>query len=198
MAVIGLKDLHYAKIESESKKETEYSEVKPFGPAMALNLSPSSNDEDLYADDAVLFSESSKGPTTVEVNTAYLEEEVEADVLGKQIDDNGGIVDSNDDQPPYIAIGGKAKSARGGYEWFWIYRVKLKPGEDNKSTKQDTPEYQTPSLEGKSLPRLHDGREKYKLWDQNEKLKDGESGIFDNWFDEVIDPDWKEDNSGEE
>src|SRR5690625_6708182 len=86
MAVIGLKDLHYAKIESESKEATEYSEVKPFGPAMALNLSPSSNDEDLFADDAILFSESAKGPTTVEVNTAYLEEKVEADVLGKQID----------------------------------------------------------------------------------------------------------------
>src|SRR5699024_12858142 len=159
MAVIGLKDLHYAKIESESKEATEYSEVKPFGPAMALNLSPSSNDEDLFADDAILFSESAKGPTTVEVNTAYLEEKVEADVLGKQIDGHGGIVDGVDDAPPYIAIGGKAKSARGGYAWFWICRDKIKPGEDNKSTQQDTYKDQTPKFKGTTLSHPHNAPE---------------------------------------
>lgn len=196
MAIIGLKDLHYAKIEKESKQETEYGKVKELGPAMALNLSPSSNDEDLYADDAVLFSESSKGATTVELNTAYLDEEVEADILGKTVDKNGGVADSKDDEPPYIEIGGKAKSARGGYEWFWIYRVKLAPGEENKQTKEDSPSYETPNLGGKALPRLHDGREKYKLWDRNEKLKDGDKEIFNKWFDEVIDPDWTSDSNG--
>lgn len=197
MAIIGLKDLHYAKIEEESKDETKYGDVKGLGPAISLSLEPSSNDEDLYADDAVLFSESAKGATSVELNTAYLENEVESDILGKEMDENGGIVDSKDDKPPYIAIGGRAESAQGGYEWFWIYRVKLTPNEESKQTKEDTPDYQTPTISGKSLPRLHDGKEKYKLWDENEKLKDGDKAIFDNWFEEVIDPDWKEDDSGE-
>lgn len=190
MAIIGLKDLHYAKIEKEDKDETEYGEVKSLGPAMALNIQPSVNSENLRADDAVLFTETAKDATTIELNTAYLEEEVEADILGKTLDDNGGILDSAEDEAPYIAIGGRAKSARGGYEYFWIYRVKLTPGEENKETKQDTPDFQTPNLSGESLPRLHDGRERYKLWDQNEKLKDGEKDIIDNWFDDVVDPDW--------
>lgn len=197
MAIIGLKELHYAIIENEDKSETEYGDVKELGPAISLSLDPSSNDEDLYADDAVLFSESAKGATTVELNTAYLENKVEADVLGKEIDKFGGIIDSKDDKPPYIAIGGKAETAQGGYEHFWIYRVKLAPNEESKETKGDTPEYQTPTISGKSLPRLHDGREKYKLWDQNEKIKDEDSKVFDNWFEEVIDPDWEDDTSGE-
>lgn len=199
MAIIGLKDLHYAKIKSEDKKETEYGDVKELGPAISLGLEPSSNDEDLYADDAVLFSESAKGATSVELNTAYLENEVEADILGKDMDADGGITDSKDDKPPYIAIGGRAKNARGGYDYFWVFRVKLTPGEDNKQTKEDTPEYQTPTLSGKSLPRLHDGREKYKLWDENEELKDSENEKIKNWFEDVIDKDWapKDDDSGE-
>lgn len=190
MAIIGLKGLHYAIIEKEDKEETKYGDVKELGPAISLSLEPSSNDEDLYADDAVLFSESAKGATTVELNTAYLDNKVEADVLGKKRDDNGGIIDSKDDKPPYIAIGGKAETAQGGYEYFWIYRVKLAPNEENKQTKEDTPDYQTPTISGKSLPRLNDGYEKYKLWDQNEKIKDEDSEIFDKWFDEVIDPNW--------
>lgn len=188
MAVKGLKDLHYAIITEEDKEKTVYGEVKPFGPAMALNLQPSINRGNLRADDAVLFSDSAKGPITVAVNTAYLEKEVEADVLGKTIHLNGGISDNVDDDAPYIAIGGKALTARGGYEYFWIYRVKLAPAEESKETLQETPSYQTPNLTGEAIPRLHDGEEKFKSWDQDPTIAD--KSIFDKWFDEVIDKDW--------
>lgn len=188
MAIKGLKDLVYAKITKEDKAETVYDEVKPLGPAMALNLAPSINRANLRADDAVLFSDAAKGPIAVTLNTAYLEEEVEADILGKELDENGGLTDAVDDDPPYIAIGGRAESARGGYEYFWIYRIKLAPAEENKETKQETPTYQTPNLSGEALPRLHDGAEKYKLWDGNPKITD--QSIFDEWFNEVIDKNW--------
>lgn len=188
MAIKGLKDLVYAKITQEDKTATTYSEVKPLGPAMALNLAPSINRGNLRADDQVLFSDAAKGPIAVTLNTAYLEEEVEADVLGKELDENGGLTDAANDDPPYIAIGGRAESARGGYEYFWIYRVKLAPAEENKETKQETPTYQTPNLSGEALPRLHDGLEKYKMWDQSTKVID--KTIFDEWLNEVIDKNW--------
>ncbi|GAB2561131.1 major tail protein [Gracilibacillus alcaliphilus] len=193
MAIKGLKDLHYAVITAESEKSTTYSEIKKLGPAMALNLQPSINRGNLRADDGTLFSDAAKGPIAVTLNTAYLEEEVESDILGKDLDDNGGLTDNVNDDPPYIAIGGRSLSARGGYEYFWIYRVKLAPAEENKETLQETPTYQTPNLSGEALPRLHDGREKYKLWDQSSKVTD--ETIFDNWFEQVIDSDY-EPNSG--
>lgn len=188
MAIKGLKDLHYAIITQENNQETVYSEVKPFGPAMALNLVPSINRANLRADDGVLFSDAAKGPIAVQVNTAYLEKEVEADVLGKTIHPNGGISDNQDDNPPYIAIGGRALDARGGYEYFWIYRVKLAPSEDNKETLQETPAYQTPNLSGEAIPRIHDGEEKFKIWDNDPTVED--KTIFDEWFNEVIDKNW--------
>ena len=43
MAIKGLKDLHYAIITEENENETVYGEIKPFGPAMALNLQPTIN-----------------------------------------------------------------------------------------------------------------------------------------------------------
>lgn len=188
MAIKGLKDLHYAIITSENENETVYGEVKPLGPAMALNLAPTINRANLRADDKVLFSDAAKGPITVTLNTAYLDEEVEADILGKELDENGGLTDASNDNPPYIAIGGRALSARGGYEYFWIYRVKLAPAEENKETLQDTPAYQTPNLTGESLPRLHDGLEKYKIWENSPKVTN--PAIFDEWFTKVIDKNW--------
>ena len=188
MAIKGLKNLVYAKITSESTLETIYDEVKPLGPAMALGIVPSVNRGNLRADDGVLFSDSSKGPIAVTLNTAYLEKEVEADILGKTIHPNGLISDNKDDNAPYIAIGGQAEDARGGSEFFWIYRVKLAPAEENKETKQETPAYQTPNLTGEAIPRLHDGEEKAKLWSEDPTVED--ESIFDNWYEEVIDPTW--------
>ncbi|WP_313894678.1 major tail protein [Psychrobacillus sp.] len=188
MAIKGLKNLHYAVITKEDSTTTTYSTPKPFGPAMALNVQPSINRSNLRADDGVLFSDSAKGPIAVTVNTAYLEKEVEAEILGKTIHANGIISDNVADDAPYIAIGGQAESARGGSEFFWLYRVKLAPAEENKETKQETPTYQTPNLTGEAIPRIHDGEEKTKLWDQDPDVVDKK--IFADWFTTVIDKEY--------
>lgn len=194
MAIKGLKDLHYAIITSENDSETVYGEVKPFGPAMALSIQPTINRANLRADDGVLFTDSAKGAITVSVNTAYLEKEVEADILGKTIHENGTISDNVEDDAPYIAIGGRALNARGGYDYFWLYRVKLAPSEENLETLQETPTYQTPNLTGEAIPRIHDGEEKTKAWDQDPSIED--KSIFENWFNEVIDKDWTSNGAG--
>lgn len=185
MAIMGLKDLHYAVIEQEDKTQTVYGEVKPLGPAMAFNLAPSVNRANLRADDGVLFSDSSKGPIAVTLNTAELDKEVEAEILGKTVHANGLISDNADDNPPYIAIGGRALNARGGYDYFWIYRVKLAPSDQNMETKQETPTYQTPSLTGEAIQRIHDGEEKVKAWSEDPDIADKK--IFEQWFESVID-----------
>lgn len=86
MAIKGLKDLHYAIIEKEDNEETVYGDVKPLGPARAFNIVPTINRANLHADDAVLFSDASKGAATITLETAYLDAEVEADLLGKTVD----------------------------------------------------------------------------------------------------------------
>lgn len=188
MAIKGLKDLHYAIITEENQNETIYGEVKPLGPARTFNIQPTVNSSNLRADDGPLFSDSAKGPSTVTLNTAYLEAEVEAEILGKTIDERGGVVDNGDDNAPYVAIGGRALSARGGYEWFWVYRIKFAPGEENKETLEETPAYQTPNLSGQSLPRLHDREERYKLWDEDPALTESHKDVFDEWFEDVVEP----------
>jgi phi13 family phage major tail protein len=188
MAIKGLKNLHYAVITAETKEATTYGEVKPLGPAMALNMQPTINRSNLRADDSVLFTDSAKGPITVTLNTAFLETEVEAEILGKTIHSNGLMSDNVGDVAPYIAIGGESESARGGSEFFWLYRVKLAPAEENRETGQETPTYQTRSLSGEAIPRLNDGEEKVKAWNQDPNITD--KTVFDDWFSTVIDKDY--------
>src|SRR5690625_3082589 len=97
MAIKGLKDLHYAIIEKEDNEETVYGDVKPLGPARAFNIVPTINRANLHADDAVLFSDASKGATTITLETAYLDADVEADLLGKTVDELGGVTDRSEE-----------------------------------------------------------------------------------------------------
>lgn len=186
MAILGLKDLVYAVITEENKEETIYGEAKPLGPARAFNLVPSINRAGLNADDAPLFSDVSKGPSAITLDTAYIDNTVEADVLGKKLDKNGGVVDSAEDEAPYIAVGGRSLNARGGYDYFWVYRIKFAPSDENRATKEETPEYQTPTLTGEAIPRLHDGLERYKVWENNPDITD--KTVFDTWFKKVTEP----------
>jgi phi13 family phage major tail protein len=188
MALKGLKNLHYAVITAEDNASITYDTPKALGPAMAFNMTPSINRGNLRADDKVLFSDASKGPMAVTLNTAYLDKEVEAEILGKTVHTNGLVSDNVSDQPPYIAIGGQAENARGGYDYFWLYRVKLSPSEEAMNTKQETPEYSTPNLTGEAIPRMHDGEEKTKAWSEDASITD--KSIFDEWFNTVIDKDW--------
>ncbi|SDO79230.1 major tail protein [Halobacillus aidingensis] len=188
MALKGLKDLHYAVIQTESDESTTYDTPKPLGPAIAFNLQPAVNRANLRADDKVLFSDSNKGPTAVTLNTAYLEKEVEADLLGKTVNSNGTISDNASDKAPYVAVGGRAENARGGYDYFWIYRIQFAPAEENMNTKEETPTYQTRNLAGEAIPRLDDGEEKIRAWSEDESITD--TAIFDEWFDSVINKDW--------
>jgi phi13 family phage major tail protein len=188
MAIKGLKNLHYALITQEDKTSTTYDTPKPLGPAMALGIQPSINRANLRADDGVLFTDAAKGPIAITLNTAYLEPEVEAEILGKTIHANGLMSDNVNDVQPYIAIGGEAESARGGSEFFWLYRVKLAPAEESRETKQETPSYQTANLTGEAIPRIHDGEEKIKGWTEDPAITD--KAVFDEWFSNVIDPNW--------
>lgn len=195
MATYGLLDLHYAKIESEDQDSTTYGEVKPIAPAMDVGIQRTVNTANLRGDNTVKYTASSKAPATITLNVTELPKQVEADLLGKKIAENGLLIESDEDEAPYVAFGFKANDARGGFKYIWLYRVKFNVGESTYATKQETPEFNNPTLTGTSIGRLHDGAREASLWDGDESVTD--QTIFDEWFNKVIDLDFPGDGGAE-
>lgn len=195
MATYGLKDLHYAIIDSEDETSTTYSEPKPIAPAMDVGIQRTVNTANLRGDNAVKYTASSKAPATITLNVTELPKQVEADLLGKKIAENGLLIESDEDESPYVAFGFKANDARGGFKYIWLYRVKFNVGESTYATKQETPEFNNPTLTGTSIGRLHDGAREASLWDGDESVTD--QTIFDEWFNKVIDLDFPSDGGAE-
>ena len=76
-----------------------------------------------------------------------------AALLGQQQDDDMVVYGSDTDEPPYFAIGFRAKKAGGSYKSIWLYKVKFAIPSENYQTKGDSIEFTTPDIAARLIKR---------------------------------------------
>ena len=89
-----------------------------------------------------------------------------------------------------MAIGFRAKKANGKYRYFWLYRVKFGIPSTNLTTKGDSIEFSTPTIEGTVLRRNKvDGLGNHP-W--KAEVSEDDSGVsattISNWYNSVYEP----------
>lgn len=179
MATIGLKDLHYSKIIKDDETGVTYEAPKKIAPAISVGMKTNSESTTLYADDGPAATDSSLGMTEVTINTSDLPTEVEADLLGHTVNEDGVLVGNADDSAPYVAIGFKSKTSDGGEMFVWLLKGKFSVPEANHQTKGESIEYQTPTIVGQFLKRQFDGDWRYKVRSNDTGVN---AATITNWF----------------
>lgn len=182
MATVGLRDLHYAKITNDADTGTEYGEIKKIAGAITANMSTAYNTANLRADDGVVATAEAKGVTTVTLNTSDLSKAVKADLLGQTINEDGVLIEGDHDVAPYVAIGWRSEKANGEFRYVWLYKGKFHLPEENYETKQETPAFQTPTLNGQFIARQSDKERKAEVDSDDEEIS---QSVIDNWFNAV-------------
>lgn len=80
-------------------------------------------------------------------------------LLGNAVDDNGVLVRTATDKPPYFAVGFKSEKSNGKYRFVWLYKVRAKPVTETYATKEGTSiTRQTGEVEWTAIKRTSDGR----------------------------------------
>lgn len=181
MATVGLKDIYFAPIDEDTETETTYDEPIRIGRAMQANIQPQFNNAELRADDGVAETAEARGVTNVTVEADDIDKEAQSVIFGKKVNDDGVLIDSQDDRPPYGALMFKSEKANGSYRFVVLYKGKFTPPEEDYETKQETPAFQTPTIEGRFLARRSDGRFGAQADEDDSEIDDS---IIDNWFDE--------------
>ena len=112
-----------------------------------------------YADD-VEFSVAYPDPElTFATSMADIPLSIQEMVFGNQIDDNGVLVRTATDKPPYFAVGFKSEKSDGSFRFIWLYKVRAKPMTETYHTKEGSSiTRQTGSIEWTAIKRTHDGR----------------------------------------
>jgi len=143
---LGLKDLYYAIITMADGVET-YGEPKKMAEVMTADLSVTVAEATLYADDALSESVKEFTKGTIKLGIKDLEPEVLADLLGQEVDENH-VVWAGDDEPPYVAIGFRARKTGGRYKYVWLQKVQFKVPAEKYQTKGESITFNTPEIEG--------------------------------------------------
>ncbi|MDE8676453.1 major tail protein [Priestia aryabhattai] len=185
MVTFSLENLVYAKQLTDTKQGATYGPVKSMAGSIEAKVNPNASTATYYADNKVKGVATSKGAFEIELGIDALSKEVRADVLGNEIDSNGVLLESPDDQAPYVAIGFSAESDNGGKDYYWYFKGKFEVPSDQFQTKTDKIEFQTGSIKGTFIPPEFHNKDKAVV---NSKDTDLAVGLIENWFKDVYVP----------
>ena len=174
-----------------------YAAVAKLAKAMTAELSVELAEATLYADDgaAEVVKEFQSGTLTLGVDD--IGKSVAEDLTGAVIDENGVLISASEDGGAPVAIGFRAKKANGKYRYFWLYRVIFGIPATNLTTKGESIEFSTPSIEGTVTRRNKvDGQGKHP-W--KAEVSEDDSGVsptvITGWYDEVYEPSYADQTS---
>lgn len=192
---IGCDNLVYAIMQTEDTATTapSYGDVKAAPGVISININPNASQETLFADDGPMDTATTLGKVDVAINKAELTTENKADLLGHEIDSNGGIVYSDSDVPPWVAIGFRTLKSNGKYRYVWLYKGKFTDPEDNNETKADSINFQTDTINGQFVKLNNqvtiNGKAK-RLWKYEMDGDNAEAkvDVMNAWFNTVTMP----------
>lgn len=179
MAQVGLNDLHFAILTEDTKDTLTYEVPEPMVGAINATINPTVNTQELYADDQLWESISALGKIEVEIETADLPLKVRAKVLGNKYE-NGVLIESKDDVPPYLALGFKSLRKGGKYRYVWLLKGVAQPMGEEYTTKKDNVEHKTPVIRFTFMPRIFDGEWKRTADEDSDDFTGSET-----WFEKV-------------
>ena len=111
-------------------------------------------------------------------------------MTGAKIDDNKVLISTSEDGGEPVAIGFRAKKSNGKYRYFWLYKVKFGIPATNLTTKGESIEFSTPTIEGTVLRRNKldgQGRHPWKA-EVSEDSTGVSASVISSWYAEVYEP----------
>ena len=166
MASIGLKNFKYAKLNEDGKT---YGEIKTLAGAIESKVTLDLSEASLYANDTLKEQVSLFKSGTLTAGIDDDDDSVFAELLGKTVDEQTGVVTSNtEDLPIYVGFGhivSKIVNGEKKYKVEFFPKVKFKPFIPDSKTKGDSLEFTTPSVEATIFENDNGDWEKHSVCD---------------------------------
>lgn len=158
MATVGLKNLYYAVLSSDTSSGVTYGTPVKIAGAVSVDMNPSVNFATLYGDDAPFAADSSMSEIAVTIESCDLKLEDQAALLGQTVNTTTKeLVAKASDAAPYVALMFEAKKHNGNTRYVKLLKGKFAPTQETMQTKGESVTYTTPKLEGRFVAREYDG-----------------------------------------
>ena len=159
-STIGMKNVVIAPLVEDTEETLTYGDLQSVVGAIDASITPSNTDPDIqYADDIEFDTLYPDPELSFKTKMADLPLLIQQKIFDNKIDDNGVLIRSATDKPPYFAVGFMSEKANHKFRYVWLYKVRAKPVTENYSTKAGkTITRQTGEVEWTAIKRTHDGR----------------------------------------
>ena len=159
-STVGLKNMVIAPLTEDTEEGTTYGTLQAVAGAIEATITPESADPDVqYADDHEFDTLYPDPEVTFSTSMADIPLAIQEMIFGNAIDDNGVLVRTSTDKPPYFAVGFMSEKANHKFRYVWLYKVRAKPVTENYATKEGKSiTRQTGEVEWTAIRRTHDNQ----------------------------------------
>ena len=159
-STIGLKNMVIAPVKEDTEEKVEYGDLQLVAGAIEASVTPDNADPDIqYADDIEFDTLYPDPELTFRTQMADIPLTIQEMIFGNKIDDNGVLIRTASDKPPYFAVGFMSEKSNHKFRYVWLYKVRAKPVTENYGTKQGTTiNRQTGEVEWTAIKRTYDGQ----------------------------------------
>jgi len=159
-STVGLKNMVLAPLTEDTETTLTYGTLQLVAGAIEASITPENADPDvMYADDQefdVLYADPE---LSFKTKMADIPLTIQEQIFGNKIDDNGVLIRSASDKPPYFAVGFMSEKSNGKFRFVWLFKVRAKPVTESYQTKEGgTVTRQTGEVEWTAIKRTHDGQ----------------------------------------
>lgn len=159
-STVGLKNVVIAPLTSDTETAATYGTVQAMAGAIEASVTPGNTDPDIqYADD-IEFSVLYPDPElSIKTKMADVPLAIQEMIFNNKIDDNGVLIRTASETPPYFAIGFKSEKSNGAFRYVWLYKCRAKPVTESYASKAGTTiTRQTGEVEFTAIKRTFDKR----------------------------------------
>ena len=127
-STIGLKNVVIAPLTEDTEVTLTYGELQQVAGAMEASVTPDNADPDIqYADDIEFDTLYPDPKLSFKTKMADIPLTIQEMIFGNQIDENGVLIRTSTDKPPYFAVGFKSEKSNHKFRYVWLYKVRAKP-----------------------------------------------------------------------
>lgn len=178
--LIGLKDVHFAEVISDTAETLSYGIPIPVAKALIARINPNSNSETLFVNDKPYDTTNTLGEIEIELNLADISAEIQAIWLGHTLL-NGKLIRKSSDVPIWVALGFKALKSNGHFRYIWFTKGKFMVPEKKFQTRSNNVEFNSLTIQGKFVTRVYDQQWKKSIDTDHPSYT---TIIGENWFKE--------------
>ena len=122
-STVGLKNMVIAPLTEDTEEGTTYGTLQAVAGAIEATITPESADPDVqYADDHEFDTLYPDPEVTFSTSMADIPLAIQEMIFGNAIDDNGVLVRTSTDKPPYFAVGFMSEKANHKFRYVWLYK----------------------------------------------------------------------------